>query len=245
MICTDIKHFSHEHNLKPECNKTPFTCDGCKEIGWGPRFRCQDCNYDLHKDCALAPSSTFHPFYKKCSFEFLKSVPDGPERCCDACGRDVHGFVYHCHNYGYDLHPSCANLPHVLEGEGVELHLRESLLSKCYKCKSKGPKTRVRGWSYRSTCKEYHFHVSCMKDMVVGKWEQEYFGGTELNSVGMEITQLVPSLQLTSQSGASSGKGKISKYWRIVKMVLKVIISSMIGDPIGGITCLIGSLLSG
>ncbi|PIA39083.1 hypothetical protein AQUCO_02700333v1 [Aquilegia coerulea] len=222
MIYTDMKHFSHEHNLKPECNKIPFTCDGCKEIGWGPRFRCQDCNYDLHKDCAIAPSTTFHPFYEKCSFKFLESVPDWRER---ACGRAMHEFVYHCHNCGYDLHPSCASLPHVLEGEGVELHLRENLSSKCFECK------------------KYHFHVSCVKDMVVNKWEQEYLGGTELNSIGMEISQ-VPCLQLTSQSDASSGKGKISKYWRIAKIILKVIISSIIGDPIGGFTCLIGFLLS-
>ncbi|PIA26978.1 hypothetical protein AQUCO_08400028v1 [Aquilegia coerulea] len=143
MIYTGTKHFSHEYNLKLECNKTPFTCDGCKEIGWGPRFISQHCNYDI--SYKVSPSTIFHPFYEKCSLKFLESVPDWHERSCNRCGRAVHGCVYHCHNCGTQKW-----------GKGL-------------------------AWSYRSTCKEYHFHVSCVKDMVVKKWEQEYFGGTELN----------------------------------------------------------------
>lgn len=33
----------------------PFNCMGCKEYGAGPRFTCQQCNFELHDFCALAP----------------------------------------------------------------------------------------------------------------------------------------------------------------------------------------------
>ncbi|PIA39087.1 hypothetical protein AQUCO_02700337v1 [Aquilegia coerulea] len=241
MIYTDIKHFSHGHNLKLLCDKTPYKCDGCKEPGWGPRYRCEDCNFDLHKECALYSSSMSHPFYKNRSFEFLES-PITYNRYCNACGRDILGFVYHCYATGHDLHPLCANLPCTLQADGVELRLHDKLSSKCGKCRTRTLWGNVRGWSYRSST-GYEFYVSCVKKMAVENWEKKYFGEGEKNDLAMEITNPT-NFQLTNIRGSNSGKGMISKCWKIAKVVISLLFSILTGDPIGVTTCLIGSLFS-
>ncbi|RVX12246.1 hypothetical protein CK203_010573 [Vitis vinifera] len=111
----EVSHPIHpQHKLKPEYTEIPFNCDGCKEAGIGLKHRCQQCEFDLHKSCAVAPPTITHPFYKKCEFQFLHQPPGAALRICDACGKDVLGFVYHCKRCGFDLHPCCANLPQVL-----------------------------------------------------------------------------------------------------------------------------------
>ncbi|PIA32876.1 hypothetical protein AQUCO_04300071v1 [Aquilegia coerulea] len=230
----DVKHASHNHNLKPVWNKTPYRCDGCKETGWGLRFRCEGCNYDLHKDCALSSPSISHPFYRNCRFKFHPRT--FADTYCNGCAKGILGFVYHCHGRGYNLHPCCANLPSVLQGEMVELHLHESISwSKCGKCSRRNLRGHVRGWSYRSTCKEYHFHVSCvkdlMKDLVVEKWEKGYINGGENNDLSIEISE-VPDLLLTYGSGKLSWRGKMKISWITVAEVLNLIVSIVLGDPL-------------
>ncbi|KAA8539452.1 hypothetical protein F0562_026144 [Nyssa sinensis] len=39
----------HQHELELQSDNKRFTCDGCKEQGFGPRHRCERCDYDLHK----------------------------------------------------------------------------------------------------------------------------------------------------------------------------------------------------
>ncbi|BAH95772.1 Os12g0596300 [Oryza sativa Japonica Group] len=119
----EVVHFSHPHHrLRLEHADTPFRCDGCREVGIGARFRCPfaGCDHDLHRQCALPlsppPPPLRHPFYPRCAFVFLARAPGAPgTRYCNACGRDVAGFVYHCRACGFDLHPCCATLPHVLD----------------------------------------------------------------------------------------------------------------------------------
>lgn len=128
----ELTHFSHPHHkLRFEYSEFPFKCDGCKEVGIGSRFKCSLCDYDLHKHCALPPpSSTIrHPFYPKCTFQFLSRPPGTSPRYCNACERDVYGFIYHCFTCGFDLHPCCANLPHLLDAEGgVRLFLYRKVI---------------------------------------------------------------------------------------------------------------------
>ncbi|MQL69975.1 hypothetical protein Taro_002284 [Colocasia esculenta] len=176
----EITHFSHpQHKLRFEYVEVPFKCDGCKEVGIGSRFKCALCDYDLHKHCALpAPSSSpaavfYHPFYSKCAFQFLARPPGDAPRFCNACEKDVNGFVYHCRACGFDLHPCCANLPHTLEaGDGLRLYLYRKVGAPCHRCGRKG-----RSWSYRSSCKKYNLHVSCVMEMLVESWQEIYFGG--------------------------------------------------------------------
>lgn len=41
--------------LKLEYTEVPFYCDGCKEAGIGFKYKCQQCDLELHKACAVAP----------------------------------------------------------------------------------------------------------------------------------------------------------------------------------------------
>lgn len=118
-------HFSHPHKLRCEYVEVPFKCDGCKEVGIGSRFKCSVCDYDLHKHCALPTAATVvhHPFYRKCEFQFMARPPGHLPRYCNACEKDVNGFVYHCRSCGFDLHPCCANLPYVLDAGDLKLYL--------------------------------------------------------------------------------------------------------------------------
>ncbi|KAL5973282.1 hypothetical protein ACLOJK_029932 [Asimina triloba] len=117
MIYDEIDHGSHKHKLKLACYKTPYMCDGCKQMGFGSRYRCDACNYDLHRDCAFAARRISHPFFKNCDFHlFTKGTPPGhgdesdEARICHACGSDVQGFFYHCMECKRELHPGCASL---------------------------------------------------------------------------------------------------------------------------------------
>nr|KYP66037.1 hypothetical protein KK1_012317 [Cajanus cajan] len=122
MKYSEISHFSHpQHKLRFEYSEIPFKCDGCKEAGIGSRYKCSRCDFDLHMQCGMVTSPTlFHPFYGKCTFHFMSSPPGDTPRYCNACEKDVTGFVYHCKACGFDLHPCCAKLPALLQdGEMV------------------------------------------------------------------------------------------------------------------------------
>ena len=59
------RHTSHpQHPLSQVEVSDLFTCSGCKEYGSGFRFTCQQCEFQLHEFCALAPPLLKeHPFH--------------------------------------------------------------------------------------------------------------------------------------------------------------------------------------
>ena len=63
-IPTEIKHFSHEHDLKlsykVENNKK---CDGCVRAIFPPFYRCAKCNFFLHRSCIELPRKRRHPLH--------------------------------------------------------------------------------------------------------------------------------------------------------------------------------------
>ncbi|KAI9156266.1 hypothetical protein LWI28_003250 [Acer negundo] len=60
-----IRQDSHPHHeLELKSYTKSYTCDGCKEFGFGSRFRCEQCNFDLHKECTHADQTTRHEFFK-------------------------------------------------------------------------------------------------------------------------------------------------------------------------------------
>lgn len=67
----EMLHFSHpQHPLSQVNLPDLFTCAGCKEYGAGKRFTCQQCDYQLHDFCALAPPALkSHPFH--CQHQLL------------------------------------------------------------------------------------------------------------------------------------------------------------------------------
>ncbi|XP_058075574.1 protein VACUOLELESS GAMETOPHYTES-like [Magnolia sinica] len=221
----DIFHPSHPHHkLKIQYTETPFSCDGCKEAGIGLKYKCDECEFDLHNVCAMAPTTITHPFYKKCEFQFHIKPPGTVMRICDACGKDVLGLVYHCKGCGYDLHPCCASLPHMLDDGERNLYLGMKLSSACHRCGGKGL-----GWSYRSECKSYNLHVSCVKDLLVENWQAMHLN-VDKNKM-REIQTKIPSLRGAMEVHPKEKVGKVHKYCQIAGGAVRVIVSAILGDP--------------
>ncbi|XP_058069164.1 protein VACUOLELESS GAMETOPHYTES [Magnolia sinica] len=240
MKYNEITHFSHpQHKLRLEYIEVPFRCDGCKEAGIGSRYKCDHCDFDLHRHCALTTPSITHPFYTKCSFQFMARTPGDTPRFCNACEKDVGGFVYHCKLCGFDLHPCCANLPAMLDDGEVKLYLYRKVCSSCHKCGRKG-----RSWSYRSKCKKYNLHVSCVKEMLVESWQELYFGkGISVNNGSRKLETRIPSLKGTLANHHRS-KGKVRKCCEVAGLAVQFIISAVLGDPTAIIAGVIGSFIS-
>ncbi|KAJ4967451.1 hypothetical protein NE237_019300 [Protea cynaroides] len=233
----EITHFSHpQHKLRFEISEAPFKCDGCKEVGIGSRYKCNSCNFDLHKHCALPSPFKSHIFYPKCSFQFLPRTPGDIPRFCNACERDINGSVYHCKSCGFDLHPTCANLPSVLDDGEVKLHLYCKASEPCQKCGRKG-----RSWTYRSTCKKYNLHVACVREMLVESWQDIYLGH---GSNSKKLETRIPNLKGTVQTNQQRNKGKVKKCTAIAGMAVQFIISALLGDPTALIAGVVGSLIS-
>ncbi|CAK9161110.1 unnamed protein product [Ilex paraguariensis] len=231
----EISHFSHQHKLKYEYTEFPFKCDGCKEVGIGSLFKCSTCDYDLHTHCALPSTSICHLFYTKCSFQFLPRPPGNTPRYCNACEKDVTGFVYHCNSCGFDLHPCCAKLPMMLDDGEVKLYLYRKVSAPCHRCGRKG-----RSWSYRSSCKKYNLHVACVKEMLVESWHGYLWRG---NSRKLETR--IPSLKYTLQTYPHKSKGKkVQKCCEMAGLAVQFIISAVLGDPTTLIAGVIGMLMS-
>ncbi|KAI3716086.1 hypothetical protein L6452_23162 [Arctium lappa] len=253
MKYNEISHFSHpEHGLKYDYTQVPFKCDGCKEAGIGSNYKCTTCNYDLHVHCALPSPSISHPFYTKCSFQFLATPPGSVPRYCNACEKDISGFVYHCKACGFDLHPCCAKLPTMLDDGEVKLYLCRKVRSACHRCGRKG-----RSWSYRSTCKKYNLHVACAKEMLVESWHDIYYGGFRDGENGdysggtygqsWTLATKIPNLKGTLQSyhrRDKKRKGKMKKCCQIAGLAVQFVISAVLGDPTTLIAGVVGALMS-
>ncbi|OIS96779.1 PREDICTED: uncharacterized protein LOC109234982 [Nicotiana attenuata] len=247
MKYNEIYHFSHpQHKLRFEYSEFPFKCDGCKEVGIGSRYKCTTCDYDLHMHCAIPSASITHPFYKKCSFQFLSRPPGSVPRYCNACEKDITGFLYHCNSCGFDLHPCCAKLPMVLDDGEVKLYLYRKVSASCHRCGRKG-----RSWSYRSTCKKYNLHVACVKEMLVDSWHEIYFGRANNNNTYnnssnncRKLENRIPSLKGTLQTHHRKSKGKVQKCCEMAGLALQFIISAVLGDPTTLIAGVVGSLMS-
>ncbi|KQJ86004.1 uncharacterized protein LOC100837524 [Brachypodium distachyon] len=267
----EVAHFSHpQHRLRLEHLDTPFRCDGCREVGIGARFRCAADDVDLHRQCALPlhppPPPLRHPFYPRCAFHFMARAPGAPgSRYCNACGRDVAGFVYHCRDCGFDLHPCCATLPHVLDagGGGVRLYLHPKAAAACHRCGQRG-----RSWTYRSGCRSYSLHVACVMDMLVESWgavgRHKQHGGGGSSALYLYGVPPIRGAAKSSHAGGSpapSSSSSSSSYWgmgrrkkkkgskvkrccEIAGFAAQVVISAVLGDPTALIAGVIGSLIA-
>lgn len=226
------------HVLTLEYTETPFNCDGCMEAGIGVKYRCQQCEFDLHKACALATPTTAHPFFKKCDFQLYHHAPGADPRACDACSDVVLGMVYHCDRCGFDLHPCCASLPGVLDDGERSFGLRGRLSRPCHLCGRKGP-----GWAYRSSCKTYSLHVSCVKAMLVESWEAMYLNVDEDRV--REMQTRIPSLKnLVRAHHVERAGGTVGKCCELAKGAVRLIVSAILGDPTTIIAGVVQSLIT-
>ncbi|XVF56000.1 hypothetical protein PTKIN_Ptkin06aG0081100 [Pterospermum kingtungense] len=60
VTATEIKHFSHQHNLQTseEMMKSDGYCNGCMGAISGPFYFCKHCDFFVHKSCAKLPMKT-------------------------------------------------------------------------------------------------------------------------------------------------------------------------------------------
>ena len=216
----------HELKLVDNPNSKRYICDGCKEYGRnGVRYRCEDCNYNLHKDCMFRKPITTHEIFKGFIFKFYEQPPPSEEfresqRFCNACGKHVKGFIYHCPEADLDLHPCCLNLNKELSIDDVKFHLRKTK-SRCKFC-NQIELSKIQVWSYVSECGEYNFHVSCVKIML-----EELENGTTNSNGCLALENL--KLPIQHRLKRNGGMGKIC--WKILKVFLKTIFSILLGDP--------------
>ncbi|KAK2654360.1 hypothetical protein Ddye_014216 [Dipteronia dyeriana] len=180
----EIRRSHPGHELKRKSYEQIYKCNGCKEFGIGPGYRCEECNCNLHRECMLPKSEiTRHNLFERLIFEFFARLPDDHdgrrlERICDMCGKPVTGFGYFCEVNDRCLHPFCHIFPSSLEVDDrvVEFKLLDEdaalSSSKCLWCKKKRLEGctvsgNIPGWFYVSTCNEYHFHVYCCNEMIM------------------------------------------------------------------------------
>ncbi|CAH1445348.1 unnamed protein product [Lactuca virosa] len=104
-----IHHFTHQHPVHKLFMAFEFTCDGCKTRGYGVRYRCSACNFDLHEHCATAPyrlQSHVHPHHQI----VLVNRP-GTSHFCDVCKGFTDGLSYTCQTCEFDVHTLCTQIP--------------------------------------------------------------------------------------------------------------------------------------
>ncbi|KAG6578702.1 Melanoma-associated antigen E1, partial [Cucurbita argyrosperma subsp. sororia] len=203
-------HPSHpRHVLELKNYMEPYTCNGCKEKGFGPRYRCEKCDFDLHKPCTYdRVESVSHEFFPGSRFKFMRNPPKPchPE-CrvrCDACRKSIEGFVFHCEEDDLDIHPCCYDLKTSYRFEDVEFNLHKKVEGKCIWCKRTSLEDGGddNGWSYMSECGDYHVHVACVAEMVLEALPriQRSSGGNSIRST----TSAGGSIRRTTSTGGGS-----------------------------------------
>ncbi|KAL2347905.1 hypothetical protein Fmac_001905 [Flemingia macrophylla] len=175
----EILHFSHpQHPLSKMDLPDLFNCVGCREYGSGKRFVCQQCDFQMHDFCALAPPALkAHPFHSQHSLLFhSKPVKSGKgtKSKCDVCGKPTKGCGFLCTACAFNMHPCCAMLnteieypphPHTLRlmpATPASADPASSAVS-CAECKK-----RKSGKVYRCTVCDYHLHAQCAKAKING-----------------------------------------------------------------------------
>ena len=181
---TRITHSRHQHELRwKELYNSPYICDGCQDLGSGPRFSCPNsgCNFNVHGDCCsiMSQDVTIHPFLNGTNSRFVfvqNSSIRRPIAICNACKEDMRGRSYYrCSNTQRHLHLSCARLPSVITKNinnqmSIIMTLKQLYQTKCSypECPSVNG-----GWSYFSSDDRYSLHVRCWKHREMTKLNQQ------------------------------------------------------------------------
>ena len=108
-ITTEIKHFSHQHELTLTHElKNSDKCDACKRPILTPFYNCTQCRFVLHKFCAELPRKKWHPLHQH--LLTLSKNPYGSDIgvACSAFTRSDSNFSYNCYKCGFDLDVNCS-----------------------------------------------------------------------------------------------------------------------------------------
>ncbi|XP_044970708.1 uncharacterized protein LOC123430944 [Hordeum vulgare subsp. vulgare] len=222
---SEITHRAHpEHKLTLEpTGLAEFKCNGCHELGTGAeRYTCRQCDFDLHKDCALAQPTFEHKLLPGSTFGLCFEAPRTKHKqMCSACGGYVLGLHYHS-NYLY-LHPCCAKLPLEIQlGDQLTFELRTQVSHCCTKCRKGGG---VRDfWFYRSTCKTVYLHVRCViEDFLTPSSSSSTDGNSSLACYVKETT--------LQKHRSGKAERNFDPIFEIVKALASIIIAVLTGNP--------------
>ncbi|GAA0183237.1 hypothetical protein LIER_30690 [Lithospermum erythrorhizon] len=83
-------------------------CGACQDFISSEHYSCGECKFFLHKLCAERPSEFTHSSHPLHPLSLIPKSPYDGNTWCDACGRSVKGFIYHCAICKFDLDFICA-----------------------------------------------------------------------------------------------------------------------------------------
>jgi hypothetical protein len=140
----EIKHFSHEHDLKlidHEQLENDEKCDGCMWPIYPPFYTCTPCRFFLHKSCVELPTKKSHPLHRHPLILLPETLMLISIFGAMLVGAYCNGFVYHCDECDFNLDVQCSLMPDIFNHEGHEHRLilySASDYEKCSSCDSKG-----------------------------------------------------------------------------------------------------------
>ncbi|KAF3630030.1 putative wall-associated receptor kinase-like 20-like [Capsicum annuum] len=116
MSLLPVEHFTHPHPiiLHNDAINPKYLCEGCMTYGYGQRYHCHACTFNLHEYCGTCLkilSSFMHPDHSLVLIE-----RDGlHERVCNICCDPIEGLSYRwCELCKFNVHPICTQLPKTL-----------------------------------------------------------------------------------------------------------------------------------
>ena len=145
-IVIEIKHFSHEHDLKlsDEVQNNKI-CDGCVRAIHPPFYSCGKCSFFLHKSCVELPKRKQHPLHQH-SLTLLTKTREK----CNGYWQYYNGFSYSCGRCTFDLDVQCSLMSDILTHEG---HKHRLILSNTpYRQTCNGCDSERRNLFHCTTC---------------------------------------------------------------------------------------------
>ena len=155
-IATEIKHFSHEDDLKLT-DEVPNNkiCNGCVRAILPPSFySCVNCSFLLHIFCIKLPKIIRYPLHQHPLMLTYLEYGFG----CDACVQGCNGFRYICTKCDFKLDVQCSLISNTITHALDERCLYLSITNYEQKCSICGSK-RYRVF-YCTTC-EFVLDFKC------------------------------------------------------------------------------------
>ncbi|XP_042990249.1 uncharacterized protein LOC122317309 [Carya illinoinensis] len=168
-IAEEIKHFSHEHDLKLTdrlgINKN---CNACMRSIFPPFYTCAQCGFFLHKACVELPRKIRHPLHQHPLILYPKTATIGLF-ICKTCFRLCSGFTYNCKKCEFGIDVQCSLIPDTITHASHEHQLilsRSSDAKKCSCCDSD------KGFKFCCADCEFTLDFECLTLPQTIKYEQ-------------------------------------------------------------------------
>ncbi|KAL3327394.1 hypothetical protein AABB24_035195 [Solanum stoloniferum] len=167
LIPTTIQHFTHKQHpiiLHDDTINPKYLCEGCMTYGFGTRYHCHACTFNLHEDCAKCTrilSSFMHPHHP---LRLVERDHLSGDRACNICCDLIEGLSYRCELCEFDVHPICTQLPETLNHILHQLHPLRLLSSvepgiTCVVCRRA---CNPSSWRYRCALCKFDIHIGCV-----------------------------------------------------------------------------------